>query len=78
MRRRNNAKAFPLRGKVAEGRMRGGFADIEPQKGNKASSPLISPLRGQLLPREKPFDVKKRTLLRPLFTYTHIFGVPTQ
>ena len=54
MRRRNNAKAFPLRGKVAEGRMRGEFADIEPQKGKKASSPLISPLRGQLLPREKP------------------------
>ena len=54
MRRRNNAKAFPLRGKVAEGRMRGEFADIEPQKGKKASSPLISPLRGPLLPREKP------------------------
>ena len=42
------SQAFPLRGKVAEGRMRGRFADIEPQKGNKASSPLISPLRGQL------------------------------
>ncbi len=78
MRRRNNAKAFPLRGKVAEGRMRGRFADIEPQKGNKASLPLISPLRGQLLPREKPFDVKRGRFCVLFFTYTHIFGVPTQ
>ena len=48
MRRRNKKGSLPPRGKVAEGRMRGGFADIKPQKGNKASSPLIRPLCGQL------------------------------
>ena len=79
MRRRNKQGCLPPRGKVAEGRMRGRFADIEPQKGNKASSPLISPLTRTASPEGEALETQKRGRFCVLFfTYTHIFGVPAQ
>ena len=48
--------AFTLGGKVADGRMRGGLATSTQSWAIMAKPPLISSLRGQLLPREKPFS----------------------
>ena len=64
MRRRNNAKAFPLRGKVAEGpargRMRGGFAGYYPLTG----------WNGRFCPHQPPaggsFSLRAKSRLRRL------------
>ena len=83
MRRRNNNLSLPPSGEggrgPARGRMRGECADIAPQKGNKASSPLISPLTRTASPEGEALETQKRGRFCVLFfTYTHISGVPTQ
>ena len=66
-------KAFPLWGKVAEGRMRGGFAMIAPKRVIEGSLPLISQ-RAEPLTASPSGEAYPRVSLRSGLTHIPFSG----